>query len=88
MIVDIAEPASERREESVTPPPREQIHPDRDNFQEENLTTPPPVRAHRRAMLPTFVAAGTTSLRAVRATVDFAAAPGDLKFAAAVAESG
>ena len=88
VIVDIAEPASERREESVTPPPREQIHPDRDNFQEENLTTPPPVRAHRRAMLPTFVAAGTTSLRAVRATVDFAAAPGELKFAAAVAEFG
>jgi TonB family protein len=75
VIVDIAEPAFERREESVTPPPLEQIHPDPDNFQEESLTTPPPVRAHRRARLPTLVAAGTTSLRAVRAAVVYAPRP-------------
>ena len=47
-LVDTAEPEPALLEESAMPPPLEQIHPDQDNFREENLT-PPPVRAHRKA---------------------------------------
>jgi protein TonB len=75
VLVDIAEPASALPEESVTPPPLEQIHPDQDNFREENLTTPPPVRAHQRARPTPFVTATTASLRAVKAMVAYAPRP-------------
>src|SRR6476620_4986249 len=47
-VVDTAEPEPALLEESAPPPPLEQIHPDQDSFQEENLT-PPPVRAHGKA---------------------------------------
>ena len=75
VLVDIAEPASALPEESFTPPPLEQIHPDQDNFREENLTTPPPVRAHQRAQRTPFVTATTASLRAVKAMVAYAPRP-------------
>jgi len=75
LLVDIAEPAPASPEESITPPPLEQIHPDQDNFREENLTTPPPVRAHQRARPSTLVTSGMTSLRAVKAMVAYAARP-------------
>ena len=75
VLVDIAEPAPASPEESVTPPPLEQIHPDQDNFREENLTTPPRVRAHQRARPSTLVTPGVTSLRAVKAMVAYAPRP-------------
>jgi TonB family protein len=75
VLVEIAEPASALPEESVTPPPLEQIHPDQDNFREENLTTPAPVRAHQRARPAPFVTATTASLRAVKAMVAYAPRP-------------
>jgi periplasmic protein TonB len=75
VLVDIAEPASALPEESVTPPPLEQIHPDQDNVREENLTTPPPVRAHQRARPAAFVTATTASLRAAKAMVAYAPRP-------------
>jgi hypothetical protein len=47
-VVDTAEPEAALLEESAPPPPLEQIHPDQDRFQEENLT-PPPIRASEGA---------------------------------------
>ena len=75
VVVDVAEPAPASPEESVTSPPLEQIHPDQDNFREENLTTPLPVRAHQRARPSTLVTSGMTSLRAVKAMVAYAPRP-------------
>ena len=74
-IVDASEqdPAPE---ESVTPPPLEEIHPDQDSFQERNLT-PPPIRAHRKVR-PTSLIRGTSatpSLRSVKAMVAYAPRP-------------
>jgi TonB family protein len=73
-LVDAAEPEPALPEESVTPPPLEQIHPDQDSFREENLT-PPPVRAHQRARPASHVRATTASLRSVQAMVAYAPRP-------------
>jgi len=72
-LVDTAEPEPALLEESATPPPLEQIHPDQDSF-EENLT-PPPVRAHRKARPASFVRGTTASLRSVKALVAYAPRP-------------
>jgi hypothetical protein len=47
VVVDIVE-TEPGLEESVTTLPLEEIHPDQDSFTEE-LRTPPPVRAHKKA---------------------------------------
>src|SRR6266478_9139668 len=69
-LVDTAEPEPALLEDSVTPPPLEQIHPDQDIFREENLT-PPPVRAHRKALPASLVRGRTASLRSVKAMVAY-----------------
>jgi periplasmic protein TonB len=73
-LVDTGEPESALLQESVTPPPFEQIHPDQDIFQEENVT-PPPLRAHRKARPASLVRGTTASLRAVKAMVTYAPRP-------------
>ena len=73
-VVDTAEPEAALLEESAPPPPLEQIHPDQDRFQEENLT-PPPIRAHRKARPPSLIGGTTASLRSVKATVAYAPRP-------------
>jgi TonB family protein len=73
-VVDTAEPEAAVLEESAPPPPLEQIHPDQDRFQEENLT-PPPIRAHRKARLPSLIGGITASLRSVKAKVAYAPRP-------------
>jgi TonB family protein len=73
-LIDIAEPEPAQLEEFVTPPPLEQIHPDQDSFQEENLT-PPPARPHRKARPPSLVRGTTASLRSVKAMVAYAPRP-------------
>jgi periplasmic protein TonB len=72
-LVATAEPEPALLEESATPPPLEQIHPDQDSF-EENLT-PPPVRAHRKARPASLVRGTTASLRSVKAMVAYAPRP-------------
>jgi TonB family protein len=61
-------------EESVTPPPLEEIHPDQDSFREENVP-PPPLRAHRKARPASLVRATTVSLRSLKAMVAYAPRP-------------
>ena len=73
-LVDTAEPEPALLEESAPPPPLEQIHPDQDSFQEENLT-PPPIRAHRKARPPSLIGGTTASLRSVKAMVAYAPRP-------------
>jgi len=73
-VVDTAEPEPALREESSTPPPLEQIHPDQDIFREENLT-PSPVRAHRKTRPGSLVRGTTASLRSVKAMVAYAPRP-------------
>jgi TonB family protein len=74
-LVDTAETEPALLEESAVTPSLEQIHPDQDNFQEENVT-PPPIRAHRRAGPAPLVRGTTTaSLRSVKATVAYAPRP-------------
>ena len=73
-LVDTAEPEPALLEESATPPPLEQIHPDQDIFREENLT-PPPVRAHRKARPGSLFRGTTASLRSVKAMVACAPRP-------------
>jgi hypothetical protein len=73
-VVDTAEPEAALLEESAPPPPLEQIHPDQDRFQEENLT-PPPIRAHRKARPPSLIGGTTASLRSVKAKVAYAPRP-------------
>jgi TonB family protein len=72
-LVDAAEPEP-ALEESVTPPPLEQIHPDQDIFREENLA-PPPVRAHRKARPASLVRGTTASLRSVKGMMAYAPRP-------------
>src|SRR4029077_837660 len=72
--VDAAEPEPALVEESVMPPPLEQIHPDQDSFREENIT-PPPVRAHRKTRPASLVRGTPASLRAVKAMVTYAPRP-------------
>jgi len=73
-LVDTAEPEPALLEESATPPPLEQVHPDQDSFREENRT-PPPVRAHRKARPGSLVRGTTASLRSVKAMVAYAPRP-------------
>jgi TonB family protein len=73
-LVDAAEPVPPLPEESVTPPPLEQIHPDQDRFQEENFT-PPSVREHRRARPASFFRETAASLRSMKAMVAYAPRP-------------
>ena len=74
VVVDIVE-TEPVLEESVTPLPLEEIHPDQDSFTEE-VRTPPPVRAHRKARPVSILRGGTTaSLRSVKAMVAYAPRP-------------
>jgi protein TonB len=73
-LVDTAEPEPALLEESATPPPLGQIHPDQDSFREENLT-PPPLRAHRKARPASLVRGITASLHSVKAMVAYAPRP-------------
>ena len=73
-LVDTGEPQPAMLQESVRPPPLEQIHPDQDTFQEENAT-PPPLRAHRKARPAPPVRGTTASLQAVKAMVAYAPRP-------------
>jgi len=73
-VVDTSETEAALLEESAPPPPLEQIHPDQDRFQEENLT-PPPIRAHRKARPPSLIRGTTASLRSVKAKVAYAPRP-------------
>jgi TonB family protein len=73
-VVNTAEPEAALLEESAPPPPLEQIHPDQDRFQEENLM-PPPIRAHRKARPPSLIGGTTASLRSVKAKVAYAPRP-------------
>ena len=74
-IVDASEPEPASPEQSVSPPPLEQIQPDQDVFREEN-STPPPVHAHRRTRPPSFVRGmPTTSSHSVKAMVAYAPRP-------------
>jgi len=73
-VVDTSETEAALLEESAPPPPLEQIHPDQDRFQEENLT-PPPIRAHRKARQPSLIRGTTASLRSVKAKVAYAPRP-------------
>jgi periplasmic protein TonB len=70
-LVDTGELEPAMLQESVRPPPLEQIHPDQDTFQEENAT-PPPLRAHRKARPAPPVRGTTASLQAVKAMVAYA----------------
>ena len=72
-LVDVAE-SEPALEESVTPPPLEQIHLDQDSFREENVT-PPSVRGHRKARPPSLVRGTTASLRSVKAMMAYAPRP-------------
>jgi periplasmic protein TonB len=61
-------------EEFITPSPLEEIHPDQDNFREENLTQPP-VRSRKKAR-PASLSRGTTAtLRSMKAMVAYAPRP-------------
>jgi TonB family protein len=73
-IIDAAEPEF-GLEESVTPPPLEQIRADEESFPEENAK-PLPVRPHHRAG-PVSLVRGTptASLRFVKAMVTYAPRP-------------
>jgi TonB family protein len=73
-LVDTGEPEPALPQESVTPPPFEQIQPDQDTFREENLT-PPPIRAHRTTRPASFVRGTTALLRSVKAMVAYAPRP-------------
>ena len=74
-IVDVADPEPALLEESVTPPPIEEIYPDQDVFREENFT-PLPVRAHQKPR-PRVLVPGTPtkSLHSVKAMVAYAPRP-------------
>ena len=62
-------------EESVTPPPLEEIHPDQEVFREENFMRPP-VRGHQRARPASLIRGTTTeSLGSVKAMVAYAPRP-------------
>jgi TonB family protein len=73
-LVDTGEPEAALPQESVIPPPLEQIQPDQDTFREENLT--PPVRVHRKAPPASLVRGTTALLRSVKAMVAYAPRPG------------
>ena len=73
-IIDASKQEPAPPEESVTPPPLEQIQRDQD-FPEENHT-PPTVRAHQKSRPGSLVrGTPTTSLRSVKAMVLYAPRP-------------
>jgi periplasmic protein TonB len=72
-LIDAAEPEPVS-EESVTPPPLEQIRPDQDSFPEEKLKASP-VRPYRKARTASLVRGTTVSLRSVKAMVAYAPRP-------------
>jgi TonB family protein len=72
-VIDAAEPEPPL-EQSVTPPPLEQIHPDQDSFPEEDHK-PSQVRPYRKARPASPVRGTTASLRSVKAMVAYAPRP-------------
>lgn len=72
-IVNASEPEPPL-DDSVAPPPLDQIRPDEDSVSEENLT-PPPVRSHRGTRPASPVRGMTASLNSVKATVLYAPRP-------------
>jgi TonB family protein len=73
-ILDASEPPPVLQE-SVTPPPLEEIYPDQEVFREENFTRPP-VRVHQRVRPASLIRGTTTaSLRSVKAMVAYAPRP-------------
>ena len=74
-IIDVIEAEPGLLEESVTPPPIEEIHPDKDVFREENFT-PLPVRAHQKPRPPSLArGTPTATLHSVKAMVAYAPRP-------------
>ena len=74
-LVNVFETEPAPPEESVTPPPLEQIQPDQESFPEENHT-PPAIRAYRNARPPSLArGTTTTSLHSVKAMVAYAPRP-------------
>jgi TonB family protein len=71
-IVDSYEPEPPLLQGAATPPPLEEIHPDPNNFPEENHK-PPRVPASRKAR--TLVRGTTAPLRSVKALVAYAPRP-------------
>jgi TonB family protein len=61
-------------EQSLTPLPLEQIHPDQDSFPEEDHK-PSPVRPYRKARLASPARGTTASLRSVKSMVVYAPHP-------------
>jgi len=72
-VIDAAEPEP-ALEQSVTPPPLEQIHPDQDSFPEEDHK-PSPVDPYRKAHPASRVRGTTASLRSVKAMMVYAPRP-------------
>jgi TonB family protein len=72
-VIDAAEPEP-ALEQSVPPPPLEQIHPDQDSFPEEDHK-PLPVRPYRKARQGSLIGGTTASLRSVKAMVAYAPRP-------------
>jgi TonB family protein len=72
-VIDAAEPES-ALEQSVTPPPLEQIHPDQESFPEE-AHKPAPVRPYRKGRPRSFVQGTTAPLRSVKAMAAYAPRP-------------
>lgn len=72
-LVD-TEPELPSPEQSITPPPVEQIPLDQDSFQEENLTTPP-VRSRKKSRPAVLVRGTIASFRSVKAMVTYAPRP-------------
>jgi TonB family protein len=72
-LVD-TEPELPSPEQSITPPPMEQIPLDQDNFQEENLT-PPTIRLRKKSRPAVLVRGTIASFRSVKAMVTYAPRP-------------
>jgi TonB family protein len=73
-LVDTREAKAPLVTESSTSPPLEQIHPDQDSFQDENLTFPR-VRVHQKARSAPFGTATTVSFRSAKAMLAYAPRP-------------
>jgi TonB family protein len=73
-LVDTGEPEARLVTESSTPPLLEQIRPDEDSFQDENLV-PPRVRVHQEARPTSFGTATTASFRSAKAMLAYAPRP-------------
>jgi TonB family protein len=74
-VRDAPDPEPVAPDESVRPPPLEQIHPDEEIFRDENYA-PPTARAHRTIRATSLVRGTTTaSLRSVRVMLTYAPHP-------------